>query len=212
VCFAFVSDVLKPLTTRFTKNLVIGGFTLSVPSFLGVEFGVIPELSAALIVFCLSVAVLSSLMLFLQRGHEHGALAELVPGIKQLQERLGIIDTKIDKVLESQKRLENNNAELLRAMGDLTRRVVALNAVQTTAATETRVGEAIEDITRGAVEGDERLQTALNLLQSNNVADAVRILQAVAEDKTTRIQQDSKDAAAAYRNLGAIAGLGDPST
>jgi hypothetical protein len=99
VFFAFVSDVLKPLTPRFTKRLAIGGFTLSVPPFLGVEFGFVPEeLASALIVFCLSVAVLSSVMLFLQRGHEHGALAELVPGVERLQERLGIIETKIDEV------------------------------------------------------------------------------------------------------------------
>jgi tetratricopeptide (TPR) repeat protein len=36
------------------------------------------------------------------------------------------------------------------------------------------------------------------------------MLRAVAEEKTARISRDRKDAATAYRNLGAIAGLGDP--
>jgi hypothetical protein len=58
--------------------------------------------------------------------------------------------------------------------------------------------------------GRRRLAAALDLLRENSVSDAVRMLQAVAEDKTAHIQQDSKDGADAYRNLGAIAGLGDP--
>jgi tetratricopeptide (TPR) repeat protein len=115
VCFAFVSDVLKPLAPRFTKGLAIGGFTLSVPPFLGVESGFVPEglapLASTLSVFCLSVAVLSSVVLFLQRGHEHGALAELVPGVERLQERLGIIETKIDRVKEETEALRRGQEE-----------------------------------------------------------------------------------------------------
>jgi tetratricopeptide (TPR) repeat protein len=105
---------------------------------------------------------------------------------------------------------QNNNAEVLKAIAALSRQLVAGSPMQATVATETRVGEAIGDIAKGALEGDKRLQTALDLLRANNVSDAVRMLQAVAEDKTARIKQDSRDAAAAYRNLGAIAGLGDP--
>ena len=39
---------------------------------------------------------------------------------------------------------------------------------------------------------------------------AEALFREVAEDKAKRIKRDSKDAAAAYRNLGVIAGLGDP--
>jgi hypothetical protein len=39
---------------------------------------------------------------------------------------------------------------------------------------------------------------------------AARLLNACAEDKTARIEKDRKEAAIAYRNLGAIAGLRDP--
>jgi tetratricopeptide (TPR) repeat protein len=61
------------------------------------------------------------------------------------------------------------------------------------------------------------LQQALDLLKANKIADATRLLDAVAEDKTARAGQetaqaakDRKEAAIAYRNLGAIAGLADP--
>ena len=54
--------------------------------------------------FCLIIAVLSLIMLGLDAfvGDEGGALAS-VPGVKQLQERLGVIDAKLDKVLAGQK-------------------------------------------------------------------------------------------------------------
>jgi tetratricopeptide (TPR) repeat protein len=76
--------------------------------------------------------------------------------------------------------------------------------------TEQRVDQTIAAIAKGASEGDERLQQVLSLLAARKVAQAVPLLEAVAEDKTARIRQDSQVAAAAYRNLGAIAGLADP--
>jgi tetratricopeptide (TPR) repeat protein len=54
------------------------------------------------------------------------------------------------------------------------------------------------------------LQQALDLLKANKIAEAEAKFRAVADEKATRISRDKKDAAAAYRNLGAIAGLGDP--
>jgi len=42
------------------------------------------------------------------------------------------------------------------------------------------------------------------------VEEASSLLQAFADDKSARIKQDSKQAATAWRNLGAIAGLRDP--
>ncbi len=79
------------------------------------------------------------------------------------------------------------------------------------------VGPAVRSIAHGAAEGDTRLQQALDLLRENKIADATQLLNAVAEDKTARAGQetalaakDQKDAAIAYRNLGAFAGLNDP--
>jgi hypothetical protein len=72
------------------------------------------------------------------------------------------------------------------------------------------VGEAVQSIAEGAAEGDSRLQQALALLKANKIAEAEPLLKAFAEDKTARAEQDRKEAAIAYRNLGAIAGLRDP--
>ena len=86
------------------------------------------------------------------------------------------------------------------------------------------VGKAVGSITEGAAEGDARLQQALDLLKENKIADATQLLKTFAEDKTTQAERaasqaeqaasqgekDRKDAAIAYRNLGAIAGLRDP--
>jgi tetratricopeptide (TPR) repeat protein len=54
------------------------------------------------------------------------------------------------------------------------------------------------------------LQRALDLLKANQIAEAEALFQVVADDKASRIMQDKKDAAAAFRNLGVIAGLRDP--
>jgi len=69
------------------------------------------------------------------------------------------------------------------------------------------VGAAVQSIAQGAAEGDTRLQQALDFLKENKIADATQILTAIAEDKRANAEQDPKDAAIAYRNLGAIAGL-----
>jgi tetratricopeptide (TPR) repeat protein len=72
------------------------------------------------------------------------------------------------------------------------------------------VGAAVGSIAQGAAEGDVRLQQALDLLKENKITEASQLLQAFAESKTARIDKDRKEAAIAYRNLGAIAGLADP--
>ena len=63
---------------------------------------------------------------------------------------------------------------------------------------------------KGRPKAIPRLQQALELLKADKIAEASQLLRAFAEDKTARIEQDRKEAAIAYRNLGAIAGLGDP--
>ena len=56
---------------------------------------------------------------------------------------------------------------------------------------------------------DPRYAQALELLKQGKPADAVPLLKAVAEDKAKRADKDSKDAAAAYRNLASIASVAD---
>jgi tetratricopeptide (TPR) repeat protein len=79
------------------------------------------------------------------------------------------------------------------------------------------VGAAVGSIAKGAAEGDARLKQAFGFLEENKIAEATQLLNAVTEDKTARAGQetaraakDRKEAAIAYRNLGAIADLADP--
>jgi tetratricopeptide (TPR) repeat protein len=75
---------------------------------------------------------------------------------------------------------------------------------------ERAIAAAVTAAQEGAAAGDMRLRRALDLLKANQIAEAEALFQVVADDKASRITQDKKDAAAAFRNLGAIAGLRDP--
>ncbi len=75
---------------------------------------------------------------------------------------------------------------------------------------ERAITAAVAAAQEGAAAGDARLRRALDLLKANRIAEAEALFQVVADDKASRIMQDKTDAAAAFRNLGAIAGLRDP--
>jgi len=92
----------------------------------------------------------------------------------------------------------------------LTKMLLEKNPAAAGPGAQQAVGEAVQSIAEGAAEGDSRLQQALALLEANKIAEAEPLLKAFAEDKTARVEQDRKEAAIAYRNLGAIAGLRDP--
>jgi tetratricopeptide (TPR) repeat protein len=72
------------------------------------------------------------------------------------------------------------------------------------------VAAAVDAGAQGASAGDARLQRALEFLKAGNAKEAEPLFRAVAEEKAARITADSKDAATAFRNLGAIAGFADP--
>jgi tetratricopeptide (TPR) repeat protein len=92
----------------------------------------------------------------------------------------------------------------------LVRQLLASSPPQAAPGREQSVSTAVADIAKRAAEGDARLQQALDLLKAGKVEEASQLLQAFADDKSARIKQDSKEAAIAWRNLGAIAGLRDP--
>ena len=102
--------------------------------------------------------------------------------------------------------LVKQNAELTA----IVHKLLAASPVQAAPGREQAVGKAVEDVARGAAAGDTRLRQALDFLKVGKVAEATPLLQTYATDESARIAQDSKDAAAAWRNLGAIAGLRDP--
>jgi tetratricopeptide (TPR) repeat protein len=106
----------------------------------------------------------------------------------------------------------------------LTRQLLANSITPLPPGAEGRVLDAVAAAAKGASAGDPRLRQALDLLRAGRIAEAAALFEAIAAEKaarvrqdsqevverTARIRQDSQDAAGAYRNLGAIAGLGDP--
>ena len=73
-----------------------------------------------------------------------------------------------------------------------------------------QVAEAVTAASEDAEAGDDRMTRAFALLQAGEPAEAVALFRAVAEEKTAVVDRDRKQAAAAWRHLGAIAGLADP--
>jgi tetratricopeptide (TPR) repeat protein len=74
--------------------------------------------------------------------------------------------------------------------------------------TRVSLTEAITAIAEGRA--DKRYAQALDLLKAGKPAEAEPLLRQVAEEKAAQVIQDSKEAAAAFRTLGAIAGLANP--
>ena len=99
--------------------------------------------------------------------------------------------------------------EDVRDLKDLVAQLLAKSA-QASPSQERAVGKAVKDAQQGAQGGDIRLQQALSLLNDDKIAEAERLFDVVANEKAAQARLDSKDAAAAFRNLGAIAGLRDP--
>ncbi|MGB6176925.1 MAG: tetratricopeptide repeat protein [Methylocella sp.] len=116
----------------------------------------------------------------------------------------------------SKEQIEQIQKPLVEQIAALTKMLLEKNPAAGSGAQQA-VGAAVKSIAQGAKEGDPRLQQALDLLKENKIAEATPLLKAVAEDKTAHAEQetaraakDRKEAAIAYRNLGAIAGLADP--
>ncbi len=119
----------------------------------------------------------------------------------------GVVAFLQDDVLLPRKTNQNEKLDEVLA---LTRRLLENSERAAAPGAQQAVGGAVQSIAQGAAEGDSRLQQALDLLKANKTAEAEPLLEAFAEDKRAQIEKDRKEAAIAYRNLGAIAGLADP--
>src|SRR5262249_22706113 len=114
-------------------------------------------------------------------------------------------------------RLAREEARDKQLKAEIVQSLLGVSPAQAAPGAAKALGDAVADAQEGAAQGDERVQKALALLKENKPQDAERWFRAVAEEKAARVrtdrarlEKDSKGAAAAYRNLGAIAGLGDP--
>jgi tetratricopeptide (TPR) repeat protein len=72
------------------------------------------------------------------------------------------------------------------------------------------ITDAVEAAQKGAAAGNTRLARALELLQQGKIADAEPLFRAVADEREQASKAAGREAAEAWRNLGAIAGLADP--
>jgi tetratricopeptide (TPR) repeat protein len=93
---------------------------------------------------------------------------------------------------------------------ELIKQLLAQSATRSVPGAEQSIGEAVAAAGQGAAEGDERMARALALLKESRIAEAEALFRAVAVDREAQAKQNARDAAIAYRNLGAIAGLRDP--
>jgi len=75
---------------------------------------------------------------------------------------------------------------------------------------EQALAEAIYAAEKQAEAGPPRAEEALALLAAGKLAEATALFEAEAVEKKTASRASAEEAATAYRNLGAIAGLADP--
>jgi tetratricopeptide (TPR) repeat protein len=144
-----------------------------------------PRIGAVIVAILTGIWAVFTFVVEHKAGHEQGASKEQ---IEQIQKPF---------------------AEQLAAQNALIKMLLEKNPAAGPGAQQA-VGAAVGSIAQGAAEGDNRLQQALDLLKANKTTEAAQLLRAFAEDKTARIDKDRKEAAIAYRNLGAIAALHDP--
>jgi tetratricopeptide (TPR) repeat protein len=141
------------------------------------------------------------------------AVLSLVMGFLVWEHRWQV---KVEQVRERD-RLAREEARDKQLKAEIVQSLLGISAAQAAPGAAKAVGDAVADAQEGAAQGDERLQKALDLLKAGKPEDAEPLFRTVAEERAARVRTDrarlerhSKAAAAAYRNLGAIAGLGEP--
>jgi tetratricopeptide (TPR) repeat protein len=104
--FAFATDVVKPMLPHCTVWVFLAMLAgLACLVLLVRRKMIATEVGTGLIVFCLMTALLSMVVIGLQRivGEEgDGAFAKVLPGIEEMQKSLGIVGTKLDAMQQSQ--------------------------------------------------------------------------------------------------------------
>jgi hypothetical protein len=165
---------------------------------------------------------------------DHNAAHDQAPNKEQIEQQSAAQDALINQLAEQEvlikrlaaeqealiKRLQEKNPSTApgaeQAVGAAVSQVANLTKMLAPGA-EQAVGAAVQSIAQGAEAGDSGLKKALDLLKENKLTEATQLLAAFADEREARAEgasaqaeKDRKEAAVAYRNLGAIAGLGDP--
>ncbi len=113
-------------------------------------------------------------------------------------------------VAEAQRPLLDRNEKLSAEVAELKLRLEQARVGPQVPGSQQAVAEAVDATARDAAAGVPRAKQALALLNAGRIAEAVPLFEAEAAEKKATSRSSAKEAAAAYRNLGAIAGLADP--
>ena len=92
----------------------------------------------------------------------------------------------------------------------IVRQLQANQGAATALPQEPAITDAVQAAVRQAEAGDQRMALALALLRDGETERAETLFREVAEERAAEARTNAREAAAAYRHLGAIAGLGDP--
>jgi hypothetical protein len=144
---------------------------------------VFPSAAALVLALCFGAVVVTEK---LTKAGDRGVLAEVIPFVADIQQKLQLL-------IAGQQQMAKDVAETKA----LVQQLLANAQAPTPPGAAQVVGAAVASIAEGATAGDDRLRRALDLLRANKPADAIPLLQAVAESKTARIKQDSKEVATA---------------
>lgn len=154
------------------------------------------------------------------KNHEDQIYLEIRGFIARKVEPYDSIEKKaIDQVKDDTEALKKQNEELLRQNEELkkgqdkisrlvARALTAGATIPQNPATENAIAGAVGAAVAHAEAGDERAATALRLLNDGKVLEATVLFEEEAREKSAT--GNANQAAAAYRHLGAIAGLRDP--
>jgi tetratricopeptide (TPR) repeat protein len=113
-------------------------------------------------------------------------------------------------LIEEQRKRESEQKKQLADLRALVEKLINIGRAHAAPGSEEAVVEAVNAAANGAAKGDARLARAMELLQAGQIEAAEKLFRSVAEEKERAASAIGKEAAAAYRNLGAIAGLADP--
>ena len=108
-------------------------------------------------------------------------------------------------VAEAQRPLLDRNEKLAGENAKLTLQLEQARKGPQTPGSQQAVAEAVDATAKDAAAGNSRAKQALELLNAGKIAEAVPLFQAEAAEKEAASRGSAKEAAAAYRNLGAIA-------
>jgi tetratricopeptide (TPR) repeat protein len=230
--FGFCADVFSVFgKAAFTLFVVsaIGSILLILPILLRVKYCrhcAVP----CVLAFILAIAfgfVAATQKVF--AAEDQGVAAKFIPGISDIQstlaEMLGLQKTTVKAVAniqsdtteirrqlaETKTQLANVSAQL-EANSALVRQLLERTPGTQAPGAKEAISEAVTAIEKGAA-ADPRYATALELLKAGNPSEAEPLLKAVAQEKERSAStnpNDAKEAAAAYRNLAAIASVSEP--